>query len=145
MGGVDQDKFAVLPALYNELLGRPLSPLLRGTLPHSEALYIFYRDQVPLTVGSPPYLNEMQWLAPSFRGGFSINIVQSDLPPEPPPPLKRMPATNPNSAPKESPINARWLVIEDALLRVGLEIFVSEKLDLPPTHPKIRQILGFQD
>ena len=145
MGGVDHDKFAVLPALYSELMGRPLSPLVRGTLPHPEALYIFYREQVPITVGSLPYLNEMQWLAPSFRGGFSIKVTQSDLPPEPPASVKRLPATNPNSIPKPPHIEARWLVVEDATLRVGLEVFVSQKLDMEPTHPKIRQILGLND
>lgn len=141
MSSVDPEKLSALPALYAALVASTPVALTKGRLPRKDCLYIFYEDGEAILTGSPPHLDEVRLLAPSFRAGFKVRM--SNVPPEGPleTALKSRKADNFPSK-RIEPIQAQWLHVENGELRMMLEVYVAQKLGLTLTHQKIRDALG---
>lgn len=142
---VAPDRLSALPGLYNRLMEQPRMPVVRGFLPQEEALYVFYVRDEPVLTGAPPHLDEASLLYPSFRASVSIQLVRDQS-------LADSIFSNfrqravPFAPMAVAPIEARWLKIADAYDRLMLEIFVSQKLGLSVSHPKVRKwLMGLQD
>lgn len=139
MQGTGSDTLSAMPELFQALMARPLVPLTQGRLPHSDAFYVFYIQGEPVLAGSPPHLNELSLLAPSFRGGFSLRISDTArLGLHAPFPERRHTLARRKQA-LPAPIHARWLVIEDRTQRAGLEVFSAYTLGLSISHPDLRK------
>ena len=71
---LDHDqRLAAVPELYRRLMAQPLKALTRARLPASGAVYVFYQEDEPIHVGSPPHLEE-QMLAPSLRLALAARV-----------------------------------------------------------------------
>ena len=71
---LDHDqRLAAVPDLFRRLMARPLEPLTRARLPASGAVYVFYQEDEPIHVGSPPHLEE-RMLAPSLRLSLAARV-----------------------------------------------------------------------
>ena len=127
-------RLAAVPDLFRRLMGQPLEPLTRARLPTHGAVYVFYQENEPILVGSPPHLEERRMLAPSLRlslaarlrrpvGGGAPRISLSEPSPQP---LRR------------KPIEARWLPLPDDPDRLLLELYTAQTLGLSVSHPKVR-------
>ncbi len=143
MRGAGTDKLSAMPELFQALMARPLVPLTRGRLPHRDGLYVFYEHGEPLLAGSPPHLNELRLLAPSFRGGFSLQISDRPLPANPATMATRQRPVA--KRPRPNPIEARWLVVADHTQRAGLEIYAAHKLGLTISHPELRRAVSNEE
>lgn len=125
------DRLDALPGLFAALIQAPLIPLRHGTLPEPEALYLFYRDQIPVGVGSPPHINVLGALGPSVQIGYRVERVPAD------PVLTEL---EPGHG-QFSGLCARWLILPLAEERKLLELYAAEYLKLPPTHPDLAFML----
>ncbi|MEN5228956.1 hypothetical protein [Brevundimonas naejangsanensis] len=119
-------RLSAMPDLLQRLLGQPLLPLTKARLPDTEALYLFYHDEEPILVGSPPHIDEVRTLSPSVRlaqtvstGGLGLADV----------------STRDHAPP---PMAARWLRLNDEEDRVMLELYTAQALGLSVSHPRIR-------
>ena len=136
---LDHDqRLATVPDLYRRLMAQPLEPLTRARLPASGAVYVFYQEDEPIHVGSPPHLEE-RMLAPSLRlslaarvqkpvsgGASQISVSEPSLRPGP-----------------RKPIEARWLPLPDDQDRLLLELYAAQTLGLSVSHPKVRaELIG---
>lgn len=121
--GLYQERLEALPGLLRRLLQAPLVPLRHGILPERDALYLFYINEAPVTVGSPTEINVLTALGPSVRLGYRIdNITSAPILRELlPPPF----------------MSARWLGLKDPTDRRLLELYVAEYFHLPPCHPDL--------
>ncbi|WP_312820985.1 hypothetical protein [Brevundimonas sp.] len=126
MGGAYDEKLAALAGLFKALMAAPLKPLNRGHLPQTQALYVLYQDDEPISVGSPPYLDEKQ-LQPFVRIGVSIAIGNM-------PGSKR--ATRDESRTAKV-LHARWIEVEDPLMRLMLETYAGQSLGVSVSNPKL--------
>ena len=126
MGGAYAEKLAALPALYKALMAAPLKPLNRGHLPHTEALYVLYQADEPIRVGSPPYLDEKQ-LQPFVRIGVSVAIGNM--------PGSRRATRDEDRTAKV--LHARWIEVEDPLMRLMLETYAGQSLGVSVSNPKL--------
>ena len=70
-----QQRLASVPDLFRRLMARPLEPLTRARLPAAGAVYVFYQEDEPIHVGSPPHLEE-RLLAPSLRLALAARVHQ---------------------------------------------------------------------
>ena len=114
-----------LPQLFRQLMQVPLQPLRHGTLPDAEALYVFYYDQDPISVGSVPHIDQTRLLWPSVRLGLRLQPGQSPVTEAPP------------SIRQQQILQARWLKLIDAEDRKLLELFAAQSLGLSITHPEL--------
>jgi hypothetical protein len=134
------DRLAALPRLFRDLMDRPLEPLTRARLPARSAVYVFYQGDEPVSVGSPPHVEERRILGSSVRlslaasgrieagdGRLRMNVG----------PLR---AAFPGE--RRRPIAARWLPLEDDEERLLLELYVAQSLGLSTSHPRIRGALN---
>ncbi|MHC3126945.1 hypothetical protein OB03_06365 [Brevundimonas sp. GN22] len=142
---VAPDRLSALPGLYKQLMAQPRMPVVRGFLPETDALYVFYVQDEPVLTGAPPHLDEASLLYPSFRASISIQLVRAAS-------LADSVFSNfrrravPFAPLARQPVEARWLRVENDDDRLMLEIFVSQKLGLSVSHPKVRDWLsGMQD
>ncbi len=143
MGKDRHEKLSVLPQLYSDLMARPLVPLTKGRLPVRDALYILYEHGQPILAGSPPNLDEVRILSPSFRAGFSLRISTSRYSSSSPiEPSKRPRLADQHPRPRPSSIEAKWLMVPDMTQRIALEALVLEKLKLTITDPRLRIAVG---
>jgi hypothetical protein len=130
------ERLAALPRLFRDLMDQPLEPLTRARLPSRSAVYVFYQGDEPVSVGSPPHVEERRMLGSSVRlslaacgrleAGASrlqmqVGSLRSDFPGE-----------------RRRPIAARWLKLEDEDERFLLELYVAQSLGLSTSHPRIR-------
>lgn len=126
-------RLATVPELFRRLMAQPLHPLTRARLPAPRAVYVFYRENEPVHVGSPPHLEEGM-LAPSLRlslsarmhrpgGGGAARITISEVPPR---------------SGRRKPIEARWLALDDDQDRFLLELYAAQSLGLSVSHPRVR-------
>lgn len=132
-------RLAAVPDLFRRLMAQPLEPLTRARLPAPGAVYVFYQDDEPIHVGSPPHLEERRMLAPSLRlslaarvqkpvGGGSTRISINEASPRPG---------------HRKPIEARWLPLTDDQDRLLLELYAAQTLGLSVSHPKVRaELIG---
>jgi hypothetical protein len=75
---LDHDRrLSAVPELYRRLMAQPLEPLTRARLPAHGAVYVFYQDDEPIHVGSPPHLEERRMLAPSLRLALAARVQKS--------------------------------------------------------------------
>ena len=115
-----------MPDLLQRLLGQPLLPLTKARLPDTEALYLFYHDEEPILVGSPPHIDEVRTLSPSVRLAQTVSpcgLGLADV------------STRDHAPP---PMTARWLRLNDEEDRVMLELYAAQALGLSVSHPRIR-------
>lgn len=125
MGGVDPDKLAALPGLYKALMGAPLVPMLRGFLPERAAVYVLYEHGHPFRVGSPPHLDE-NLLRASVRIEVSIFVGS------------RAPGPLPRDPHRFSRVlHARWIKVDDPLMRLMLETYVGQALGVTVSDPRL--------
>ena len=115
-----------LPRLFKQLMQGPVVPLRHGALPVTEALYVFYLEGEPISVGSPPHINQIDLLGPSVRLGLAFNRCHGPI-------LDRFPQTRPQLI-----IHGRWLRVEDTEERKLLELFTAQYLGLSITHPDLK-------
>ena len=142
MGGGRHEKLSALPQLYSELMARPLVPLTKGRLPVRDAIYVLYEDGQPILAGSPPHLDEVRLLSPSFRAGFNLRISTSRHNTGPIARSPRPRLSDQHPRPRPAPIEARWLELPDTTQRIALEALVLEKLKLTITDPRLRIAVG---
>ena len=134
------ERLAALPRLFRDLMDQPLKPLTRARLPSKSALYVFYQDDEPVSVGSPPHIPERRVLGSSVRLSLSasgrrevgadrlnmqVGAVRGHFPGE-----------------RRRPIAARWLPLEDDEHRLMLEFYVALSLGLATSHPRIGAALN---
>jgi len=131
-----QQRLATVPDLFRRLMARPLEPLTRARLPAAGAVYVFYQEDEPIHVGSPPHLEE-RLLAPSLRLALAARVHQ----PGHGVPLISVsePAPRPG---RRQPIQARWLNVPDGHDRLLLELYAAQTLGLSVSHPKVRAELA---
>lgn len=133
-----EEKLSALPDMFRSLLDQPLRPLTRARLPQRGAVYLFYLEDEPIHVGSPPHLEEVRMLAPSVRLALKVagrRPAGSD---------RMIMALQPSPEPGEArtrrtPLSARWLALPDADDRMLLEIYAAQTLGLSMSHPGVRQ------
>lgn len=129
-------RLAAVPDLYRRLMAQPLKALTRARLPLSGAVYVFYQEDEPIHVGSPPHLEE-RMLAPSLRLTLAARWRQ---------PINGAPRISLSEpAPREGrrrPIQARWLPLPDDHDRLLLELYAAQTLGLSMSHPKVRAELA---
>ena len=129
-----------MPDLYRRLMARPLEPLTRARLPAAGAVYVFYQEDEPIHVGSPPHLEEQRMLAPSLRLSLAVRTQgMADG--------RRAPwisvSQPPPHAHRRKPIEARWLSLADDQDRLLLELYAAQTLGLSVSHPKVRaELIG---
>ena len=126
-------RLAAVPDLFRRLMDRPLEPLTRARLPASGAVYVFYQEDEPIHVGSPPHLEE-RMLAPSLRLSLAARVQK---------PVGGGPSriSLGESSPRlerRKPIKARWLPLPDDQDRLLLELYAAQTLGLSVSHPKVR-------
>lgn len=126
-------RLAAVPDLFRRLMARPLEPLTRARLPASGAVYVFYQEDEPIHVGSPPHLEE-RMLAPSLRLSLAARVQK---------PVgggaSRISVSEPSPRPgRRKPIKARWLPLPDDQDRLLLELYAAQTLGLSVSHPKVR-------
>ena len=129
MGGVDPNQLSELPQLYKQLMAKPLAPLNRGHLPDPHALYILYQSNEPVSVGSPPHLNEQELLTSSVRIGVRIEIGNV--------PMSDNRKRDEFAQRTKNVLQARWLSVSDPKQRLMFEVFVSQMLGVSVTHPRL--------
>ncbi|MGH7020516.1 MAG: hypothetical protein ACREEY_11575 [Brevundimonas sp.] len=130
---LDHDqRLAAVPDLYRRLMAQPLYPLTRARLPASGAVYVFYQEDEPIHVGSPPHLEEGM-LAPSLRVALAAQVHK----PSNGIPRIRLSEPTPREG-RRRPIQARWLTVPDGRDRLLLELYVAQTLGLSVSHPKVR-------
>lgn len=136
---LDHDqRLATVPDLYRRLMAQPLEPLTRARLPASGAVYVFYQENEPIHVGSPPHLEEGM-LAPSLRLSLAARVQK---------PVgggtSRVSLSEPSHRPgPRKPIEARWLPLPDDQDRLLLELYAAQTLGLSMSHPKVRaELIG---
>lgn len=134
------ERLAALPALFRKLMEQPLSPLTRARLPARSAVYLFYQDDEPVGVGSPPHVHERRMLASSVRLSLSLSgrrEADSDRLD-----MQVGPLRDEVSGDQRRPLAARWLTLESDDDRMLLELFAAQSLGLSVSHPRIRQGLA---
>lgn len=127
MADTHETRLSAMPDLFRRLLDQPLHPLTRARLPVRDALYVFYQDEEPILVGSPPHVEEVRLLAPSVRLSQKIGAHGPRR------------ASKPSPAMTRKPVSARWLPLEDEDDRMLLELYAAQSLGLSVSHPRIRQ------
>ena len=131
-----EQRLATVPDLFRRLMARPLEPLTRARLPAVEAVYVFYQEDEPIHVGSPPHLEE-RLLAPSLRLALAARVHQ------PRHGVPRISVSEPAPRPgRRQPIQARWLSVPDGHDRLLLELYAAQTLGLSVSHPKVRAELA---
>ncbi|MFK0300019.1 hypothetical protein ACIQTU_12470 [Brevundimonas sp. NPDC090276] len=130
---LDHDqRLAAVPDLYRRLMAQPLKALTRARLPASGAIYVFYQEDEPIHVGSPPHLEE-RMLAPSLRLALAARVQK------PSHGAPRISVSEPAPPPGRcKPIQARWLSVPDGHDRLLLELYAAQSLGLSVSHPKVR-------
>ena len=136
---LDHDqRLAAVPDLFRRLMARPLEPLTRARLPASGAVYVFYQEDQPIHVGSPPHLEE-RMLAPSLRLSLAARVKRQGSGEAS---LVSVSASSPPEAPRK-PIKARWLPLADDQDRLLLELYAAQTLGLSVSHPRVRaELIG---
>jgi hypothetical protein len=134
---LDHDqRLAAVPELYHRLMAQPLKALTRARLPASGAVYVFYQEDEPIHVGSPPHLEE-QMLAPSLRLSLAARMHR------PSHGAIRVSVSEPAPRPgRRPPIKARWLTLPNDHDRLLLELYAAQTLGLSVSHPKVRAELA---
>ena len=131
-----EQRLATVPDLFRRLMARPLQSLTRARLPASEAVYVFYQEDEPVHVGSPPHLEE-RMLAPSLRLALSARMHKPSIG------APRISVSEPAPRPsRRKPIKARWLAMPDGHDRLLLELYAAQTLGLSVSHPKVRAELA---
>ncbi|WEK57043.1 MAG: hypothetical protein P0Y52_10885 [Candidatus Brevundimonas phytovorans] len=132
---LDHDqRLAAVPDLYRRLMAQPLRPLTRARLPAAGAVYVFYQEDEPVHVGSPPYLEERRMLAPSLRVSLAARVEEPGGGGVP-----RVSISEPAPRPgHRKPIEARWLPLTDDRDRLLLELYAAQTLGVSVSHPKVR-------
>ena len=131
-----EQRLATVPDLFRRLMARPLQSLTRARLPASEAVYVFYQEDEPIHVGSPPHLEE-RLLAPSLRLALAARVHQTGHG------VPRISVSEPAPRPgRRQPIQARWLSVPDGHDRLLLELYAAQTLGLSVSHPKVRAELA---
>ena len=136
---LDHDRrLAAVPDLFRRLMARPLEPLTRARLPAPGAVYVFYQEDEPIHVGSPPHLEE-RMLAPSLRLSLAARVQR---PVGGGAPSVSVSEPSPRSG-RRKPIEARWLSLPDDKDRLLLELYAAQTLGLSVSHPKVRaELIG---
>ena len=131
---LDHDqRLATVPDLFRRLMARPLEPLTRARWPAPGAVYVFYQEDEPIHVGSPPHLEE-RMLAPSLRLSLAARVQKPSDGGAP-----RVSVSEPSPRPgRAKPIEARWLPLTDDQDRLLLELYAAQTLGLSVSHPKVR-------
>lgn len=128
-----EQRLAAVPDLFRRLMDQPLEPLTRARLPAAGAVYVFYQEDEPIHVGSPPYLEE-RLLAPSLRVALAARVEKSSNGGAP-----RVSVSEPSPRPgRRKPIEARWLPLTDDRDRMLLELYAAQTLGLSVSHPRVR-------
>lgn len=122
-------KLTTLPELFRDLMAQPLRPLTRARLPDRAAVYVFYQDDEPVHVGSPPHVEAVRLLSPSVRLAVSMTAGHDATP------KVETPAAPQGRRP---PIAARWLRLPDDEDRLLLELYAAQSLGLSVSHPRIK-------
>lgn len=131
-----QQRLATVPDLFRRLMARPLEPLTRARLPAAGAVYVFYQEDEPIHVGSPPHLEE-RLLAPSLRLALAARVHQRGHG------VPLISVSEPAPRPgRRQPIQARWLHVQDGHDRLLLELYAAQTLGLSVSHPKVRAELA---
>jgi len=131
---LDHDqRLAAVPELYRRLMAQPLKALTRARLPASGAVYVFYQEDEPIHVGSPPHLEE-GLLAPSLRVALAARVQALGDGGAPKVSISE-PAPRPG---RRNPIEARWLPLPDDRDRMLLELYAAQTLGLSVSHPKVQ-------
>ena len=131
---LDHDqRLAAVPDLFRRLMARPLQPLTRARLPAAGAVYVFYQEDEPIHVGSPPHLEE-RLLAPSLRVALAARVRAPGDGGAPKVSISE-PAPRPG---RRKPIEARWLPLPDDRDRMLLELYAAQTLGLSVSHPKVQ-------
>lgn len=128
VGSVDPALLSPLPALFRTLMAAPVAPLNRGYLPIKDAVYLLYRNGMPVQVGSPPYLDE-SILASSVRVGVTVVLGR-----KPPPADRSLP---PQMERMDNIVMARWVPVELPLQRLLLETYTAQRLGVSVSHPRL--------
>ena len=127
-------RLTAVPDLFRRLMAQPLESLTRARLPARGAVYVFYQDEEPIHVGSPPHLEERRMLAPSVRLSLAARVhrpVGGGV--------SRISVSEPSPRPgRRKPIKARWLPLPDDQDRLLLELYAAQTLGLSVSHPKVR-------
>lgn len=136
-----KEKLSALPDMFRNLMEQPLRPLTRARLPQRGAVYLFYLDDEPIHVGSPPHLEEVRLLAPSVRLSQTVSARR------PAGGDRLVVAVHPETLPGglrtgRTPLSARWLSLPDPEDRMLLEVFAAQTLGLSVSHPRVRQALA---
>jgi len=136
---LDHDqRLAGVPDLFRRLMDQPLKSLTRARLPTPGAVYVFYHDDEPIHVGSPPHLEERRMLAPSLRLSLAAKVqhpVGGGAP--------RVSVSEPSrDLGRNRPIKARWLPLPDDRDRLLLELYAAQTLGLSVSHPRVRAELS---
>lgn len=136
--GSTGDRLSAMPTLFRDLMDQPLKPLTRARLPARSAVYLFYMEDEPIHVGSPPHIEALRVLGSSVRLSLSIRAHR-----EPGQDRLRMSVgsvkTPARSAP---PVSARWLDVADTDDRMLLELYAAQALGLSVSHPRIKRELA---
>lgn len=114
-------------------MAQPLHPLTRARLPAPGAVYVLYRDNEPVHVGSPPHLEEGM-LASSLRLSLSARMQRPGGGGAARITLRK---TQPRTG-RRKPIEARWLALDDDQDRFLLELYAAQSLGLSVSHPRVR-------
>jgi hypothetical protein len=126
-------RLAAIPDLYRRLMARPLEPLTRARLPDNGAVYVFYQENEPVHVGSPPHVEE-RMLAPSLRISLAARMIRSADGGSPEVSIGEPPPRHY----RRKPIEARWLPLGDDRDRMLLELYAAQTLGLSISHPVVR-------
>jgi len=124
VGGVDPDKLAALPRLFRTLMQAPLMPLLRGFLPENDAVYLLYEQDEPVRVGSPPHIDE-SLLRSSVRIQVSLSTGTGT------------PAPSHDPGRFNRVLHARWIKLDDPMMRLMLEVYASQFLGVAVSNPRL--------
>lgn len=131
-------RLAAVPDLFRRLMDRPLESLTRARLPADGAVYVFYHDDEPIHVGSPPHLEERRMLAPSLRLSLAAKVkhpIGGGAP--------QVSVSEPGRKPGHTrPIKARWLQLADDQDRLLLELYAAQTLGLSVSHPRVQAELS---
>lgn len=104
----------------------PVVPLRHGALPVREALYVFYLAGEPISVGSPPHVNQLDLLGPSVRLGLAFGLGHGPI-------LDVVPDTR-----AQQILHSRWMRVADAEERKLLELYTAQYLGLSINHPALK-------